>query len=182
MGDGGFGARTREACRSAISVRHCVIDEAAAGSGWEKVMSPSGSMHESRASGTWLPQRSQRASAKSCAWVWKNTQPLQSMPARTAMLISVLALLVGLVDAAAARCRVVDNCAKTPCARVLECDSSLDPQSESTPQSTGQTLPPGPAATQGFGVLVPRVTPTSQCRQAYICDSAGRCAWQSVCY
>jgi hypothetical protein len=97
----------------------------------------------------------------------------------------LLALLVVFVGPVAAACRITMNCSTTPCESVQECDSALDSQSTPTPQSTGTTLPPGVDATQGDRVLSPRPSPppgTSQCRPAYVCDGAGRCNWQTVCY
>jgi hypothetical protein len=94
---------------------------------------------------------------------------------KTVLFVAVAVL--ALTGTANSACRQVWDCSRGPCQNRQVCDSTLDIPAISTP-----TVPP---------VVAPSIAPiqsptlppvgTSSCRQAYLCDSLGRCSWQNVC-
>jgi hypothetical protein len=91
-------------------------------------------------------------------------------------LFGAVALTLSSLGAQAA-CRSTFDCSAIPCRQVQICDSTLD-----LPALPSPALPP---------VVMPSLRPlnpptlaplgTSACRQAYICNSYGQCAWRQVC-
>jgi hypothetical protein len=97
---------------------------------------------------------------------------------RRLTLALLLLLALGIATTIQAACRWTWDCTRGyPCRQVPVCDSAIDlpsvPPAQISPISPPSIAPiPAP--------VVPPIG-TTQCRQAYLCDARGRCAWRTVC-
>ncbi len=97
---------------------------------------------------------------------------------RLAVVILAVGAVVALAAPALVACRWEWDCSRGyPCRHVQVCDDALD-----LPTIRPPAISPIPPPTIR-PIPSPTLPPlgTTQCRQAYLCDAFGRCAWQTVC-
>lgn len=95
--------------------------------------------------------------------------------ARALMLL--LCVFAVAVPPASATCRWEWDCSETPCRHAQVCDSTIDLPAI-RPPAIAPIVPPAIRP-----IPQPVVPPigTTQCRPVRLCDSWGRCAWETVC-
>ena len=93
-----------------------------------------------------------------------------------ALLLAAVAIVLAAPPADAA-CRWVWECTQQPCRQIHLCDNPTD-----TPAIRPTEVPPVPPTS-----VAPTMTPgtpppgTQACRNANLCDRAGKCKWETVC-
>lgn len=97
---------------------------------------------------------------------------------KTPRLLTALGFVLFTASLADAACRWEFDCTRGyPCRQVQICDGALDVPAIRPPAIS--PIPPPSIAP----IPTPTIPPigTQRCRQAHICDNAGRCSWQTVC-
>jgi hypothetical protein len=109
---------------------------------------------------------------------------------RLGAILVTLALVVGAATTAAASCRWEWDCsAGYPCKQVQQCDNALNSPAIKPPSAVEMPaikppavspVPVGPSVRPLQGPTIPPVG-TTKCQEQQMCDSSGRCRWETTC-